>query len=405
MTDVLIAGAGPAGALTALLLARQGARVRLLDRATFPRDKLCGDTLNPGALRLLSRHVDITPLLARALPIEGMMLTGPGDVSVCGRYGAPIEGRSIARRDFDAWLLREAIAAGAQLDEGVTVTGPELDTRREGGRGRTDAGSSLHVTGVRVRLASGASDVIRAPLVIGADGRRSVLAIALGLAHQPRRPRRWAIGAYFESVADLQPFGEMHVRHGRYIGVAPLPGGLANACLVEPYEAGRGRGAHASANPGAAAWRDPGARLRAALDADPRLAPRFAGAHRVTAPVVLGPMAVDVTSPGVPGLLLAGDAAGFIDPMTGDGLRYAFVGAELAARVAAEVLSGTLDIARAPDTLAARRHAALAGKWRFNRALRRLVAVPAGISAAALVARVAPGVFASLIRYAGDCEG
>jgi menaquinone-9 beta-reductase len=379
MTDVVVAGAGPAGALAALLLARQGARVRVLDRARFPRDKLCGDTLNPGALRVLARHVDVRALTARALPIEGMVLTGPGDVSVCGRYGANIEGLSLARRDFDAWLLREAIAAGARLEEGVTVLGPDVD-------------AGVRVTGVRVRLASGATDVIRAPIVIGADGRRSALALALGLARQPRRPRRWAIGAHFESVTDLQPLGEMHVRHGRYIGVAPLPGGLANACLVEP---------HTTAMP---AWRHPGERLRSALDSDPLLAPRFASARLVTRPVVLGPMAVDVTHPGVPGLLLAGDAAGFIDPMTGDGLRYAFVGAELAAQVAAEVLSGTLDTARAPDLLAARRRATLAGKWRFNRALRRLVAWPAGISAAALIARAAPSVFESLIRYAGDCH-
>ena len=85
----------------------------------------------------------------------------------------------------------------------------------------------------------------------------------------------------------------------------------------------------------AGGWRDPAALLREALTSDPLLAPRFARARAVGAPAVLGPMAVDVSRPGVAGLLLAGDAAGFIDPMTGDGLRYALVGAELAAAVGA----------------------------------------------------------------------
>lgn len=382
MSDVIIAGAGPAGSLAALLLARQGARVRVLERARFPRDKLCGDTLNPGALHVLARHVDLAPLSARALAIDGMVLTGPGGVSVRGRYGAGLVGLSLTRRDFDAWLLQHAVAAGAELDDGVTVTGPEIDERSGDAR----------VTGVRIRSAAGATDVLRARLIIGADGRRSALAAALHLARSPKSPRRWAIGAYFESVAGLQPLGEMHVRHGRYIGVAPLPGGIANACLVEPFD---------TSAPG---WRDPAAYLRAALDADPQLGPRFAGARALTSPSVLGPMAMDVSRPGVPGLLLAGDAAGFIDPITGDGLRYALAGAELAAGVAAGVLSGALDATRAPEMLAARRTRMLAGKWRFNRALRRLVAWPAGISSAALVARIVPSVFERIIRYAGDCD-
>ena len=82
-------------------------------------------------------------------------------------------------------------------------------------------------------------------------------------------------------------------------------------------------------------WRDTAALLTRTLARDPRLAPRFAGARMTDAPVVLGPMAVDAPRPGAPGLLLAGDAAGFIDPMTGDGLNLAFGGARLAASIAA----------------------------------------------------------------------
>ena len=76
--EVLIAGAGPAGAIAALLLARAGVRVRLLDRAIFPRDKLCGDTVNPGTLEIL-RRLGIAGIVERdGVPIQGMIVTGAG---------------------------------------------------------------------------------------------------------------------------------------------------------------------------------------------------------------------------------------------------------------------------------------------------------------------------------------
>jgi flavin-dependent dehydrogenase len=184
----------------------------------------------------------------------------------------------------------------------------------------------------------------------------------------------------------------MHVRRGHYIGVAPVPGGLTNACLVIP---------HAS---GDQPFGVPAEVLRRYLADDPQLAPRFAAARAVTAPTTLGPMAVEASAAGEPGLLLAGDAAGFIDPMTGDGLHFALRGAELAAAVALEVLTGRTPIDRAHLELARRRNAAFRWKWRFNRALRSLVSSPRGVSGAALAATVAPSLFEDIIRFAGDCN-
>ena len=73
---------------------------------------------------------------------------------------------------------------------------------------------------------------LSAPVVIAADGRRSAVGFGLGLARHPERPRRWAVGAYFDGVSGMSTLGEMHIRSGRYVGVAPLDGGLTNACLV-----------------------------------------------------------------------------------------------------------------------------------------------------------------------------
>ena len=84
-TDVLIAGAGPAGAIAATVLARAGARVLVLDRARFPRHKLCGDTLNPGALALLKR-LGLHAATGGSLPLSGMIVTGTDGVRVLGRY-------------------------------------------------------------------------------------------------------------------------------------------------------------------------------------------------------------------------------------------------------------------------------------------------------------------------------
>ena len=254
-------------------------------------------------------------------------------------------------------LLGGAIAAGAVFDPAVLVRRAIVD----------EAGAHRRVLGAVVAARDGSDRELRVPVTIAADGRRSTLAFGLGLARHPGRPRRWAVGGYFENVAGVTSVGEMHVRRGRYIGVAPVPGALTNVCLVKP------------SGPGDAALGEPAALLRRELARDPVLRDRFADARLVQPPVVLGPLAVDALGTGIDGLLLAGDAAGFIDPMTGDGLRFAVRGGELAAIAALEALEhGWRGV---HDRLAARRRREFAGKWRFNRALRALVASPRAVDA------------------------
>ena len=378
MDDVAIAGAGPAGALAAAILASAGLRVGIFDRARFPRHKLCGDTLNPGALEVVRRHADLSSLIANSDAIDGMLLTGPGGVRVRGEYGGGVTGRSITRKVLDQWLIDRAVEAGATLHEAATVRDVSVVDGRVAG---------LVVAGGDGRMLTHPSR-----MVIAADGRRSAIAIGRGMSKQPQRPRRWAIGAYYENVGGMTRLGEMHVRRGHYIGVAPIPGGLTNACLVVPHD----HGDEPISQPADA--------LDRYLRADPELSERFAHARRVEPPAVLGPMAVDASSAGEPGLLLAGDAAGFIDPMTGDGLRFALMGAEIATAIVQEVFNGTMPIDRAHVELAHRRRGAFQTKWRFNRALRSLVASPLSVSGAALTARFLPSLFSSMIRFAGDCD-
>src|SRR5690606_20368988 len=173
-------------------------------------------------------------------------------------------------------------------------------------------------------------------------------------------------------------------RPGAYLGIAPLPGGLTNVCFVSARRHG---------------WRDPEAQLLDAIEVDPGIWRRFQRARRVSAVSVLGPLAVDAPVAGAPGLLLAGDAAGFIDPMTGDGLRFAFAGGRLASDAALAALDGGDPVA-AWQALTRARRALFAPKWRFNRALAALVEHPAAVGFASAGARVAPFFVRRLIARA-----
>jgi menaquinone-9 beta-reductase len=381
--DVLVVGAGPAGSLAALQLAQAGVRVRLLDRATFPRDKLCGDTLNPGSLAILDRAGPPSigdDIRRRALATTGMTVTGPGRASVSADYPRGLVGAALTRRELDLLLVEAAVAAGAQFECGVAAQEPLL------------AASGERVTGVRV-TSKGATHSLHGRVVIAADGRGSRLASALKLSRFAAAPRRWAYGAYFEGVDGLTSRGEMHIRADGYLGIAPLPRDLANVCVVRTAAVGA-----AFSRPGLAPAA-PEAIIAGAIAAEPQLRGRFARASRVSDITVLGPLAVESRAAGCPGLLLAGDAAGFVDPMTGDGMRFALRGGELAADAALrELESGTPSF----SALAEARAREFSGKWRINRALRTLVGAPRALGFAAVVARQWGAPVRYLIGVAGD---
>src|SRR5258708_2223021 len=116
MIDVLVVGAGPAGCVAATVLARAGVRVQIVDRATFPREKLCGDTVNPGTLARL-RLLKLAGTIDRdGLRVDGMLVTGEGRVAIAGRYPDGLCGRSLSRSEFDWMLLQQAMEAGATFE-------------------------------------------------------------------------------------------------------------------------------------------------------------------------------------------------------------------------------------------------------------------------------------------------
>ena len=335
---------------------------------------------------MLARHGIADRILARGKAIEGMLVTGAPNVRVRGTYGRGLTGRSLTRRELDQFLIEAAVSAGARFQDDVRVAGPIVD----------ETSGVKSVRGATLVARDRRPMRVPALVTIAADGRRSPLAFGLGLAHHPASPRRWALGGYMTGVTRLDTVGEMHIRRGHYIGVAPLPDDVTNVCYVSPRPLSS-PSQEDDETPGGA---DMGRALLAHVRADPILRDRFDHAEIAGPVTMLGPLAVDVSVAGMQGLLLAGDAAGFVDPMTGDGLRFAIRGAELAAEVAQQCLEEpTFEGFR---TLTERRARELGVKYRFNRGLRGLVSSNAGVRAGTLGARVAPAALRRIIRYAGD---
>ena len=186
MLDVLIAGAGPAGAIAALVLARAGARVLIVDRERFPRDKLCGDTLNPGAVGCWRRSGSTGGPLDRAVQLAGMRADRAARQRRAA-YGEPPPALAITAARFRRVAPRRTPSRPARASRAAWSRGSRSSTSSR--RSASCAVScSMAPTARRLRMP--------AILTIAADGRRRRSRVPSALTATPRGPRRWAFGTY-----------------------------------------------------------------------------------------------------------------------------------------------------------------------------------------------------------------
>jgi len=317
--DAIIVGAGPAGSATGILLAESGLRVLVLDRAAFPRPKMCGEYLSPETARILDRLGVLEAVDgAGAAPLWGMTITGPDGARIVGTY--PTTGRwrgyrdhalAIPRATFDGVLVDRLRATSAEVRERCRVTDLVMDGDR--------------VAGVEALDPAGRPERLMGRLVIGADGRNSLVARRLGLV-SPHPLRRMALMTYMSGPADGADRGEIYVNPPDYSILNPLAPGRLNVSVVVPLrDAVPARGRLE-------------AFFEARLRAIPSLDRRLAGFRRDAPVTALGPLAVRVAPPRCGGVLLIGDSAGFYDPFTGEGIYTALRCAELAVGVALPAL-------------------------------------------------------------------
>ncbi|HEY7837479.1 MAG TPA: FAD-dependent oxidoreductase [Terriglobales bacterium] len=333
--DVAVIGGGPAGAAAAILAARRGLSVAVFERGTPGRDKVCGEYVSAEALPLLQ---GLVPGLAAAAPAIDSAVW----ISARGRRAAfhlPHPARGISRLKLDAALWEAAGAAGAVLHSRTAVTayraaapGAELDT----GAGTYHARHIVLAAGRWWRLP--------------------------GLAAAAPAPSAW-VGVKAR-LAGLAPSSavEMFVFRGGYCGLAPVENGWTNACCLIHREA-----AGALSDSGDfSAW------ITAAA-AHPALAERLRPGRQATATVVTAPVMMGAHAAVRAGALLTGDAAGFVDPFTGDGLARALLSAQLAVR--------HLD---RPEAYAAALRRAGGRSFRVGAALRWLMQAPPWLQEGAL---------------------
>ncbi|HUQ61427.1 NAD(P)/FAD-dependent oxidoreductase [Lentzea sp.] len=346
--DLAVVGAGPAGSTAALaaMRANPAARVLMLDSAHFPRDKICGDGVAPHALDILAAlGVDLAALTAGTAPVRDLRLTSPRGVTAARRFARPAS--VVPRALLDLRLVQAARTAGARL-------------RRHRVRTLTPVRDGVDIDGIAW-----------ARVVIGADGAESVVRRQCGARRAPAGTTAIALRGY--TSAQPWPAGEqrlvMTTAHWpAYAWVFPIGDGTANVGYGELIRAETPTRAHLTE------------RLHALL---PDCPPVTLRGHRLP----LSPGRPDV---GHGRVLLAGDAASLINPLTGEGIYYAILSGFLAGTAA--LTTGPADRYRRSLRETLGRH------LRHTDAVSRLIRAPWLVDVATTAARDHQRAFDDLVE-------
>jgi geranylgeranyl reductase family protein len=324
--DVIIVGAGPAGSTTAFYLAQAGLDVLLLEKARFPREKVCGDGLTPRAVKALVGMGISVGEEDGWVRNKGLRVIGAGKrMELCWPELASYPGYGLVRgrTDLDQTLARRAEKVGARLQEGVTVTGPVLDER------------TGKITGVLARRSGEEADrAYHARVIVAADGNSSRLSVAMGLRKRDDRPLGVAVRTYYktprhdddylESWLDLWDGDRLLPGYGWIFGMGDGTSNVGLGLLNTSAAFGH---------------TDYHALLRRWLNGMPAEW-GFTEENR-TQPIrgAALPMGFNRTPCYYNGLLLAGDAGGMVNPFNGEGIAYAMESGEILARTIVQALA------------------------------------------------------------------
>ncbi|HEY3162913.1 MAG TPA: NAD(P)/FAD-dependent oxidoreductase [Candidatus Limnocylindrales bacterium] len=375
--EVIVVGGGPAGAAVAIGLAQRGRDVLLLERAPAWRWRACGVFTSPAAVTGLRRLGVTEPdLAAIARRIPAMRVETPRGATFRLTYGddgsLTRSAVGLDRSRLDPLLLDLARQAGAEIRTGVSVHSVRAD-------GVVEAG--------------GGGAPIRAGVVVGADGLRSMVARQAGVVRRPPLGDRPALSFH---VADPDPGAlrdaRMIVFDGGYVGLAPVPGGRVNVGIV--VAGGRWR----------ARLRESGAAavvgaVLAAIPPAPDDPVPWPVAERCDPIEGVAPVGTRIARRAGPGWLLVGDAAGFLDPFTGEGLNRALRSAALAVEAVDRHLAGVAGALAAYDRALARRTRA---KDAVSLVVQAFLAVPPAFEYAARRLADRPAVRETMGRVIGD---
>jgi geranylgeranyl reductase family protein len=352
VVDVVVVGAGPAGSTCAAFCAQAGLRTLLLEREKFPREKVCGDCLNPSCWPVL-RRLEVFERV-RALPHGNLgavefIAIGGRKVHVDLPQGDESE-IAIKRSLFDDLLMSRAKEVGVDVRDSTTVSAIE---KAESNNWKIDIGA----------------ETIEARILVGADGRNSTIARLCNLLPRPTR-ERIALQSHIPLPKDFGKRVVLQFLPEGYSGQAPVNERELNLCLV---------GVPASISS-----------LRLWAEKTFALAPEHQ--WRTITPLTRAAM-----SPAHENLFLIGDAARVVEPFTGEGIYYALRGGELAADAIAKIVHGR-DRQRSLREFE-RAHAAMyRGRLWINQLTRTAVLSPRFASIVLRVARFQPSILGLLTR-------
>ncbi len=332
--DVIVVGAGPAGATVATYLARSGVDVLALEKTSFPREKVCGDGLTPRAVRELIHLGVPTREEDGWIRNRGLRIVGAGmraQLPWPDLASFPDYGLVRPRMDFDHVLAQTASAAGAKILERTNVTGPILD---ETGRVVGVTARPVDDRGRRI----GDEVSYRAPIVLACDGVSARVALGLGLSKRDDRPMGVAVRTYFTSPRHdddwLESWLELWDGPPRQSNLLPGYGWIFG---VGDGTSNVGLGIlNSSSAFGKVDYKDLLHRWVATMPPEWGYLPENQIGEIRGAAL---PMAFNRTPHYTRGLLLLGDAGGMVNPFNGEGIAYAMESARLAAEVVVQALA------------------------------------------------------------------